>query len=48
MSHPEFLSGLEGDIARHMPGQAALARQISEGWLDLVEASAAPRLQKAG
>ena len=48
-THPDFLPGLEGDIARHMPGQAALARQISERWLDLVEASAAPRrLQKAG
>ncbi len=48
-THPDFLPGLEGDIARHMPAQAALARQISERWLDLVEASAAPRrLQKAG
>jgi hypothetical protein len=47
-SHPDFMSGLEGDMVRYMPGQAALARQIAEGWLDLVESSAAPRLQKAG
>jgi hypothetical protein len=48
-THPDFLAGLEGDLTRHMPAQAALARQISERWLDLVEASAAPRrLQKAG
>src|SRR6185369_1864136 len=28
-SHPDFMSGLEGDMVRYMPGQAALARQIA-------------------
>ena len=48
-THPDFLPDSRSALARHMPAQAVLARQISDGWLDLVEASAAPRrLQKAG
>jgi GMP synthase (glutamine-hydrolysing) len=47
-THPHFLPNFERELAQHMPAQAALARQISGSWLDLVEASAAPqRLQKA-
>jgi GMP synthase (glutamine-hydrolysing) len=47
-SHPHFLPNFERELAQYMPAQAALARQIAGGWLDLVEASAAPhRLPKA-
>jgi len=48
-SHPDFLPGFEPALARHMPAQTALARQIANGWLDLVEArAAAQQLAKAG
>jgi GMP synthase-like glutamine amidotransferase len=48
-SHPHFLPGFEPALARHMPAQTALARQIANGWLDLVAArAAAQQLAKAG
>jgi GMP synthase (glutamine-hydrolysing) len=41
--HPRFLAGFEGQLAAHLAGQTALARQISEHWLDMVEARAETR-----
>jgi len=38
--HPAFLAGIEADVARYMPGQAAFARHVAGQWLDLVEARA--------
>jgi GMP synthase (glutamine-hydrolysing) len=42
-SHPDFVAGFERELAAHMPAQAALARQISSRWLDLVEARSRER-----
>src|SRR6266481_4062039 len=36
-SHPQFVAGFERELAAHMPAQMALAGQISNRWLDLVE-----------
>lgn len=41
--HPGLVARFEADLARHMPAQAALARRISERWLDLAEARARGR-----
>jgi hypothetical protein len=47
-THPHFLPGFERELAAHMPAQAALARQIANRWLDLVEARAlSQRLPRA-
>jgi GMP synthase (glutamine-hydrolysing) len=42
-THPRFVAGFEGELAAHMAGQAALARQVAGGWLDLVEERALRR-----
>jgi GMP synthase (glutamine-hydrolysing) len=36
-SHPEFVASFERELAAHMPAQIALAAQVSNRWLDLVE-----------
>jgi GMP synthase (glutamine-hydrolysing) len=47
-THPHFLPGFERDLAAHMPAQAALANQIANRWLDLVESRArSQRLPRA-
>jgi hypothetical protein len=46
---PDFPARMERDFQRHMAGQAAFARHISDRWLDLVEERAGlPSLSKAG
>ena len=48
-SHPDFHVQIERQFERHMAGQTAFARHVSDRWLDLVEARAGlGRLPKAG
>ena len=42
-THPAFVTGFERSLAEHMPAQAALAGQIANRWLDLVEERAQRR-----
>ncbi len=47
--HPDFPARMEREFQRHMAGQAAFARHISDRWLDLVEERAGlASLSKAG
>ena len=46
--HPEFPAQIEREFDLHMAKQNALARQISDRWLDIAEARAALKLAKAG
>ena len=47
--HPDFPARMEREFQRHMAGQAAFARHVSDRWLDLVEERAGlASLSKAG
>ena len=47
--HPDFSARMEREFQRHMAGQAAFARHVSDRWLDLVEERAGlASLSKAG